>query len=181
MSFQQHFALLARYNQWMNQKLIAKAATLPVEALTANRGAFFGSILGTFNHLLVSDTIWLKRLRSFPVQPDVLAALDATVLPTRLDQRLCTDLEDLREQRQWLDALFIDWVTALRDPDLQGWLLYDDTRGQPHRKPLAGVLAHVFNHQTHHRGQMTTLFSQADVDVGVTDLSALVPDQSAPP
>ncbi|KRG68295.1 DinB family protein [Pseudoxanthomonas dokdonensis] len=181
MDFQQHFALLARYNQWMNQKLLEVSASLPAEALSAERGAFFGSILGTFNHLLVADTLWLKRLGASPDHATALQPLDAIPLPARLDQQLFADLAGLAERRQWLDAIIIAWVDGLRGHDLQdGWLVYHDTRGQPHRKSLAGVLAHLFNHQTHHRGQITTLLSQAGADVGVTDLAMLVPEQPLP-
>ena len=85
MTEQSHFALLADYNQWMNRKLYAAAGTLDAEALARDRGAFFGSILGTLNHLVVADTIWLKRFAAHPAHARALDALAEVPSPTALD------------------------------------------------------------------------------------------------
>ena len=99
------FTLLASYNTWMNQRLYAAAATLPHDALAADRGAFFGSILGTLNHLVVTDTIWLKRFAAAPDASPVLRMLDGIPMPRELDAMPYATLSALRARRAWLDAL----------------------------------------------------------------------------
>lgn len=168
-------SLLAAYNQWMNVRLYDAAATLPHEELIADRGAFFKSILGTLNHLAVADTIWLKRFALHPTAPTVLAQLQDTPLLAALDAMPYADLHALRQRRQWLDDIIVAWVEALKPGDLDSVLEYRNTRGTAFRRPLGSLAMHFFNHQTHHRGRITTLLSQAGVDVGVTDLVALIP------
>lgn len=176
MSANSQFALLADYNQWMNRQLYDAAAALPHADLIADRGAFFKSILGTLNHLVVADTIWLKRFRAHPSRPEVLAALDEVPIPAALDAVLYSDLAWLREQREWLDQIILAWVDSLDDAILMSELDYINSWGVPGRRAVSGVLMHFFNHQTHHRGQVTTLLSQAGVDPGVTDLLVRVPN-----
>ena len=176
---QQHIALLARYNAWMNTKLYDAAATLSQQALALDRGAFFGSILGTLNHIVVGDTLWLKRFATLPVQPAALATLEAVRQlpnPAGLDEVLFTDLTALRQRRTLLDEAISAWVAALTAADLAANLDYANTKGVAQNKPVDSLLLHFFNHQTHHRGQATTLLAQAGVDVGVTDLVALIPN-----
>ncbi len=172
-------ALLASYNQWMNRRLYDAAATLPHAALAADRGAFFGSILGTLNHLVVTDTIWLKRFASAADAPAVLAELDGTPMPASLDALPYPTLPPLRERREWLDALIVRWVEALTPDRLSSCLVYANMKGVPARRSTLALATHLFNHQTHHRGQATTLLAQAGVDVGATDLLALIPDEPA--
>ena len=180
MSTDSHFALLADYNQWMNRRLYSAAAQLPHAALIADRGAFFKSILGTLNHLVVADIIWLKRFRAHPSHPEALAAMDAIPAPAALDAELCPDLAQLRERREWLDHLILAWVVSLDATMLTSELDYVSLRGTAARRAVSAVLMHFFNHQTHHRGQVTTLLSQAGIDVGATDLLLRVPDALDP-
>lgn len=171
-----HFALLADYNQWMNRRLYDAAATLPHAELAADRGAFFKSILGTLNHLVVADTIWLKRFRAHPSRAKALASLDDAATPAALDAMLYPDLAQLRERREWLDEVIVAWVNSLDGATLMSELDYTSIQGVPARRAVSGVLVHFFNHQTHHRGQVSTLLSQAGVDVGVTDLLVRIPN-----
>lgn len=172
-----HLMLMAEYNASMNRKLYAAAAKLPPRELLADRGAFFGSIAGTLNHLLAADTIWLRRFAAHPdtrlAQP--LAPVLALPQPSGLDQVIATDLPVLRARRLLLDGIISQWVSQLREHDLDGALAYRNARGDQ-RKPFFSLLMHFFNHQTHHRGQITTLLSQAGVDIGITDLLEIVPD-----
>ena len=172
------FTLLASYNTWMNQRLYAAAATLPHDALAADRGAFFGSILGTLNHLVVTDTIWLQRFAAAPDASPVLRMLDGTPMPRELDAMPYATLSALRARRAWLDALIVEWIATLTTPALSSQLVYTSMKGETFARRMDGLLTHLFNHQTHHRGQVTTLLSQAGVDVGVTDLVTLVPDEA---
>lgn len=168
--------LLAEYNRWMNDKVYEAAGRLDAGALAADRGAFFGSILGTLNHLAAADLIWLGRFREHPVRPALLEALDAWPVPASLDHLLYADFAELRAHRRQLDALIVDWAAALREPDLDIPLEYRNTRGVLARRDLGSLAVHLFNHQTHHRGQATTLLTQAGEDVGVTDLLMLIPN-----
>ncbi len=171
-----HITLLARYNAWMNNKLYEAAATLPPEELEADRKAFFGSLLATLNHIAVADTIWLKRFAADPRFAAALAPIAALPTPAALDQMLFDSFEALRERRAVLDRHVLDWAPSLRDDDLDAVITYRRYNGDAHRKPLGQLLLHFFNHQTHHRGQATTLLTQAGVDVGATDLLLLVPE-----
>ena len=176
MSLKHHFELLATYNQWMNSKVYEAASRLSEQELARDRGAFFGSILGTLNHLVVADTIWLKR---FATHPSCLASLREVAdlpSPTSLDQILFKDLTSLSDHRFWLDQKIINWIAELSDGDLDFVLSYSNTKGVPANKRYSSLVLHFFNHQTHHRGQISTLLSQAGEDVGVTDLLALIPE-----
>ena len=173
----QHLQLMASYNQWMNDKLYAAAATLTQEQLFADNRAFFGSLFNTLNHLLAADIIWLKRFAGHPVQWLALMPVLQLNNPQGLAERLFNQLDALTAQRQWLDQLIIDWTAELADADLDVTLHYANTAGVQHRRNFYGLLTHFFNHQTHHRGQATTLLSQAGVDVGTTDLLALIANE----
>lgn len=107
--------LMADYNQWMNARLYEAASTLSPEALALDRGAFFGSLLGTLNHLVVADTVWLQRLALHPalqagLSTGQLAELDAVrqlPAPTRLDETVSTTLDGLWQRRQMLDRAIL--------------------------------------------------------------------------
>jgi len=174
-----HLQLLARYNQWMNDNLFAAAATLPAEALALDQGAFFGSILGTFNHLAVGDTLWLKRFATHPSCADALQPITEVPTPKRLNETLFGELGGLRHYRTKLDELIVKGVASLHDKALTQSLTYKNTKGIEITRNFHALLIHFFNHQTHHRGQVTTLLFQAGVDPGITDLFVLIPDEQA--
>ena len=173
---QANIVLLARYNAWMNAKLYDAAATLSPQDLALDRGAFFGSIIGTLNHIVVGDTVWLKRFASHPAQPATLEVVRQLPTPAALNELLFADLAALRQRRSLLDEAISAWAAALTADDLARPLHYTNMAGVAQSKPLDSLLLHFFNHQTHHRGQTTTLLAQAGVDVGVTDLVALIPN-----
>lgn len=167
--------LMAAYNQWMNKRLYEAAVGLPDEALREDRKAFFGSIIGTLNHLLVADTIWLQR---FARHPSLHAALDPVrqwSAPQGLSQLLFESFAEMRDHRVLLDQLITEWVEVLSEADLDRAVSYANTQGTPFSRDFHALLSHFFNHQTHHRGQATTLLSQAGVDIGSTDLLNLIP------
>lgn len=168
--------LYADYNAWFNGRLYAAAATLPAQELAAPRGAFFGSILGTLNHIMVADIMWLKRFAALPAAHPELDPIRALPQPRALDQILHDDLHSLAAQRQLMDETIRRWTEALTEADLAYVLPYRNSKGQPYARRLGDLLLHFFNHQTHHRGQTTTLLMQAGVNVGVTDLLARIPD-----
>jgi uncharacterized damage-inducible protein DinB len=172
----QHLCLMAEYNQWMNTKLYEAAMTLPDHELVADRKAFFGSILGTLNHLVLADTIWLKRFATHSANYPALETVRNLPTPTNLDQRMFSDLKSLYKQRKLLDAAIVEWTKTISEGDLDSLLRYSNMKGVAAQKNYFSLIVHLFNHQTHHRGQATTLLSQAGVDVGVTDLVALIPN-----
>ncbi len=150
---------MAAYNRWMNERLYDICAELSDEERKQDKGAFFSSIHGTLNHLLVGDKVWLGR---FTDSPFALSSLD---------QELHTDFDALRQDRKATDARIEDWASSLTDESLQGVLEYTSVvNPQPRRYEMWLAVAHFFNHQTHHRGQLTTLLNQAGQDCGVTDL-----------
>jgi uncharacterized damage-inducible protein DinB len=177
MSMKNHFELLATYNQWMNSKVYEAAGQLSAEDLARDRGAFFGSILGTLNHIVVADTIWLKRFATHPSCANALQDIVELQNATSLDQIIFADLCRLSEHRIWLDDQIINWIAELSVEDLDVVLSYRNTKGIPSNKRFSSLMLHFFNHQTHHRGQVSTLLSQAGVDIGVTDLLVQIPQE----
>ncbi len=176
MSLQSHFELLARYNKRMNQSIYEASSKLSTSELAENRGAFFHSILGTLNHVLVGDTIWLQR---FALHSSKLKSLDyarGLSPPDTLDSILYTDYEDLLHSRTKMDDVIYAFTQELSDSVLSSSLSYFNTKGEPFNKNFGFLIQHFFNHQTHHRGQITTLLSQVKIDTGVTDLLAIIPD-----
>jgi uncharacterized damage-inducible protein DinB len=168
-----HVRLMAEYNRWINQRVYAAAAGLSHDALMSDRGAYFGSILGTLNHLAVADTLWLHRFDA-PGQWDRLReAIEWLPRPTTLHDTLGADMPTLRALRERLDALIVAWGDELIFNDLDRVLTYQNMGGESRQRQVGPLLSHFFNHQSHHRGQATALLCQAGVDPGVTDLTAM--------
>ena len=150
---------MARYNRWMNRKLYDCGARLSDAERKEDMGAFFKSIHGTLNHLLVGDSVWMGRFQG-PV-----------FVPASLAQELHADFGELRRAREAMDQRILDWAGALSSETIAGELRYTSiVNPQPRVMPMPLALAHFFNHQTHHRGQVTTLLMQKGIDPGVTDL-----------
>lgn len=172
-----HIRLMAAYNEWMNAKLYDAVKSLPAEELVADRKAFFRSILGTLNHLVVGDTIWLKRFATHPADYSALEPVKSFPNPASLDQILFNDIQNLSEYRKTLDRIIIEWAQSIQEIDLDHALRYANVKGIVSRRNFFSLVMHFFNHQTHHRGQITTLLFQAGVDVGATDLFTLIPNE----
>jgi uncharacterized damage-inducible protein DinB len=174
-----HVLLMASYNASMNASVYRAARQLPAETLAADKKAFFGSILGTLNHLVNADLIWLKRFAAHPANHPQLDPIHALPNPATLGAIGFSDIDSLWERRRWLDELICTWTAAITEADLDHTLHYENSRGAAD-KNFFSLLMHFFNHQTHHRGQASTLLSQEGIDIGVTDLLALIPDQATP-
>lgn len=171
-------SLMAEYNRWMNQRLYEAASSLPEPEVSCDRGAFFGSILQTLNHIAVGDTIWLHRFTAAGPDSWLNEALSSYPRPTSLRQEIGGTLAELRSYRERLDNLIIDWASRLTAGQLSATLAYGNMAGQKQARNFGALVMHFFNHQTHHRGQVTTLLFQAGVDVGVTDLLAVIPTEA---
>lgn len=171
-----HICQMAKYNQWMNAKLYEAAQQLSPDELAAAKGAFFGSILGTLNHIAVGDTLWLKRFVTHPANYAVRHAVENLPMASNFDQYLHRDLPSWGRYRCQLDENILQWAQEISEVDLDHALQYFNIKGEAMRKNFFAIIMHFFNHQTHHRGQVSTLLFQASVDVGVTDLMALIPN-----
>jgi uncharacterized damage-inducible protein DinB len=142
------FKMLAGYNSWANARLYDAAARMADSRYREDRGAFFGSVHGTLNHLLVTDRIWLKR---FGARSDAPGALDVI---------LFDDPAALRAARVEEDAGIEAWISGLSAEDIAGPLTYRTmVNPDPITQPLGSALSHLFNHQTHHRGQIHALMT----------------------
>lgn len=175
MSEKSQFVLMARYNELMNSRLLAASAELSVEELSADRGAFFKSVLGSINHIVVGDLLWLKRFAAHPAKYPALQILLELPKPSSLTEIIYDDLAELTKQRTYFDRIIIDWCNELKEEEFDTPLSYIDTKGIGHNKRLGDLILHFFLHQIHHRGQITTLLSQQGVDFGDTDLPEIVP------
>jgi uncharacterized damage-inducible protein DinB len=166
--------LLARYNQVMNRRIYDTAAQLPAAELEIDRGAFFRSITGTLNHIYVADIIWLQRFATHSANHLALHPVAQLERPRSLRTILYADFDELFSARTSLDQTILAWTTEISASDLDYLLSYHNMKGEPGNKKFVSLVLHFFNHQTHHRGQVTTLLSQLGLDVGVTDLLELI-------
>ncbi len=154
------FGMLAGYNRWMNERLYSLCAGLSDEERKRDRKAFFRSIHGTLNHLLLADRSWLGRFtgKEFPIRS--------------LDQELYADFEELRRERAATDTSIEEFCGGLDEDRLASTIEYGTLAGKRYSHALGPALVHFFHHQTHHRGQVTTLLSQLGIDPGATDVIA---------
>jgi uncharacterized damage-inducible protein DinB len=142
------FEMLAAYNAWANERLCAAVARLPDADYRADGGAFFGSLHGTLNHILIGDRIWTHVFTGEGVKP------------TELDAILYEDLAELWEARRIEDARISRYVASLTPEALAGTARYTTIRSPAEiEQHIAPLLLHFFNHQTHHRGQAHCLLT----------------------
>lgn len=141
------FRQLAGYNRWANARLYQATLALPEELYRRNVGVFFGSLHATLNHLLLTDRLWLTRLTGEGQQP------------LQLHQILYENLRDLATARAAEDDRIVSLVLGYDEGALAGIRAYKTTSGKPQEQPLADILLHFFNHQTHHRGQAHSCLS----------------------
>ena len=135
------FRQLAAYNRWANSRLYAAALDLSDQAYRLHIGVFFGSLHGTLNHLLLTDRLWLKRLTGEGDHPN------------QLDAILYEDRAELTRARIAEDNRWIAVVERYDEAALASLHSYKTTSGMPQSQVLSDILLHLFNHQTHHRGQ----------------------------
>lgn len=154
-----YFRIFARYNRWANQRLYDACAQLPPGEIAKARSSFFGSILNTLNHLLVVDRVWLGRLEG----------RDSGV--RSLDEIPFHDFAELRRARETEDGYIVAHVDSLTDADLADDLRFATLAGEARSMPRFIVLGHMFNHQTHHRGQVHGLLSQTEAEPPPLDLA----------
>lgn len=159
--FPDYCLTMARYNAWQNRQLRAAFDSLSDAELRKDRKGFFRSLLGTANHLLWGDRIWMSRFNGDPKPPGGIPE-SVSLHPTAAAWAA---------ERYRTDARILHWAESLNAIDLKGDLTwYSGVLGREVSKPLDLCIVHFFNHQTHHRGQMHAMLTAAGADAPVTDL-----------
>ena len=146
-----HFVSMAEYNAWANARLYAMASRLTDEQYRKDVGAYFKSLHGTLNHILTADLIWMRRLTGTGDHP------------SKLNDIVFDDLPSLSAARQREDRRIIDFITTLSDVQLEETLEYQTLGRAPGKQRRREILAHMLNHQTHHRGQAHTVLTMLGV------------------
>ena len=154
--------LMARYNEWQNANLYGAADKLGDDERKRERGAFFGSIHATLDHLLWGDQIWMSRFAGTP-KPKASSIPDSVGMYEAWG--------DLKRERTAFDQVIIEWADRLDPAGLAGDLTwFSGAVGRELTNPRWLLVTHMFNHQTHHRGQVHCMLTQAGVRPGSTDL-----------
>ncbi|HWV18996.1 MAG TPA: DinB family protein [Rhodocyclaceae bacterium] len=154
--------MMAQYSRWMNEKLYAHAATLSDVQRKEDRGAFFKSLHNTLDHIVWADTIWLGRFTGRQPELPIAGSI------------LYPEFEAQRARRLELDTEIASWAIDVSAEFLIAPLTWTSRiTGKSQTRAAGLAVTHFFNHQTHHRGQATTLLSQFGINPGVTDLWAM--------
>ena len=165
--YRDHFVSFARYNAWANARLYDACAALPdADYHAESPAAFFGSLHGTLNHILVGDRAWMRRMTGEGDAPD------------SLDAQLCATLNELRAARAAEDGRIQTFVDGLDEAGLARTVSYHSMTGGADARPLAELLGHLFNHQTHHRGQAHALLSHVGAEPPPLDMIYYLRDSS---
>lgn len=159
-----YFRRFARYNAWANRRLYEACGSLGDADYGAKRASFFGSIHATLNHILVGDRIWLGRFENKP--HDIKS----------LDQILFGDLAALKPAREAEDRRILAFTGRLSEAALAGALDYRNMAGEEISLPMVAAIAHFFNHQTHHRGQVHGMLAGTTVPPPPLDLLYFLPE-----
>lgn len=155
------------------------ASKLSIEELNKDQKAFFNSVIGTLNHILVGDFIWLKRFSVLPACKESLSYFAVLEKPQSLNAMLFQNFDELRTEREKTDEIMVSWVGSLTNDTLNQCLSYQNMAGKEFSKPLGSLVNHLFLHQVHHRGQVTALLSQQGIDFGETDLIEIIEECNA--
>jgi uncharacterized damage-inducible protein DinB len=177
MNYCHHFQLMATYNRRLNEQTYQASARLSPAELEQDVGAFFKSIMGSLNHIIVGDLLWLSRFATHSSRYQSLARLTAYPIPSSLDELLYDNLDACWIVRKDIDAMIQEWLSnEVLETDFESDLTYTSSKGIVSRRNFAELVSHLFNHQTHHRGQISALLYQKGLDIGVTDFLIDIPD-----
>lgn len=161
-SILEHFQMLSEYNTLANKRLFERCYELSDTERKKDRKAFFRSIHGTLNHIMIGDRIWLSRFQG------------ETVPSTGLDEILYDDFDELRDERQSMDQRLTDFIEDLEPEFLDQEITYINNEGHQYDDPVHLLVPHLFNHQTHHRGQVHDMICRTDLDPPVLDMHRVI-------
>lgn len=156
-------ALLSSYHRWAYEQLFSVLDLCSDQDYRSNKGLFFGSLHGTLNHLLLADRLWLSRFQATPMRVE------------GLNQELESDRVDLKAAILNQAQAWIDFIASLDEANLPDTLVYHNTHGDKKILPYCAALHHVFNHATHHRGQLSAVLTQLGFEAPVMDLVYFLP------
>jgi uncharacterized damage-inducible protein DinB len=163
------YRAFAKYNTRFNRQIYDLVRGMPDDKRRRDMGAFFGSIDGTLQHILLADRIWLQRFRASGHDFPSLEEADMQLEIQSLRDPVATDFASLERERITTDQLIAAWVEDLTDEILAAPFRYKNFAGVEREHATWIAVSHLFNHQTHHRGQVTTLLKQSGIDPGATD------------
>ncbi len=146
-----HFLMMAKYNTWANERLYRMAGALPDQLYRKDVGSYFKSLHGTLNHLLTADRIWMRRLTGEGDHPN------------KLDAIVFDELAPLATARQQEDQRIVHFVQTLAESRFEEMWDYRTLNGTPQCQTRGEILAHLFNHQTHHRGQAHAILTMVGI------------------
>ncbi len=169
---------MSAYNRRMNHQVYNASLHLKKDELEKNSGAFFGSVIGTLNHILVGDLLWLSRFKNHSDKYLSLNVIDKYPKPKGLDEKLYSDFAELYRVRKEMDEVICKWVEETEESDFENSLLYRNSKNITSSRNFGELVFHLFNHQTHHRGQVSTLLNQYGYDIGVTDFLIDIPEKN---
>lgn len=152
-----HLSMLASYNQWINQILLLKINQAEV---------FSGEVSTKLNHILLGDKVWLNRFNE-ALRSSVLSNCK---LITELDYSEIVSIEEFIEQREELDGVILKFIDSLSSDDLKRKIKYALKSEETYIEPFDELILHLFNHQTHHRGQIIMILAKNGIDCGLTDV-----------
>jgi len=178
MSLVKNFRMLSLYNHRINTQLIDSCMNLSTDILEKETHSFFSNIINYWNHILFGDLILMGRLALNDVAH--LSSKDMTKfpIPNSPQDIYHNNLSDIAILRTKVDALIIQFCKNLTDDDCEKLITYTTTERKLITIAVADVMQHIFNHQTHHRGQLTCILSQLGVDYGCMDLPVIVSEGS---
>ena len=168
------YVLLAEYNAHANGLLFGVLEKAPAGLVTKDAGSFFGSILGLLNHILRSDLGWLSRIGSSQPGLRSLAGVAASFDPATAPRQLCDNLADLWKRRREVDGAFGAFAAELSDGVLKGDVRFVNSKGEQESFVIGEILLHLFNHQTHHRGQVSQILDAAGIQHDFSNISSVL-------
>ncbi|WP_252179457.1 DinB family protein [Endozoicomonas sp. 4G] len=176
MKLSSNFRMLALYNQRMNKQLLSVCGRLTKEQLHKETHSFFSSVMSYWNHILFGDLIMLRRLaenRLVDIEEEVLSSLPVA---KSVNDTFANSLKELIPLRERVDEIYVQFANSLDEDKCCKTVRYTTTEGSTLEKNVGEFCQHIFNHQTHHRGQLTCVLSQFGLDFGCTDLPMIVPE-----
>jgi uncharacterized damage-inducible protein DinB len=159
----EYFRLLAGYNARVNRTMFDILSALPDESRRKEIGSYFHSIYGVLSHVYDSDLVWLKRFRAAYPDYRSLESPELSREVISLTTEMFPDFQELRARREAMDELFVAFCGEIQTDGLDRTLAYTNTRGEQKGYLVWQVLIHIFNHQTHHRGQIAGFLDQMGV------------------